>query len=270
MKYRKVILTLFICLFSTFLFSYETQEIKIYSKSMNKSPSATVVLPKTYGKTSKKYPVVYILHGWTNSSSSVTFYTDVEKLAELYDIILVMPDGGFNKWYFDSKINSKYQYGTYVGKEVPEYIDKNYKTIKKRSGRAITGYSMGGFGAFNAGMNYPDTFGNIGSMSGSVDFKVYSTKWNLEKVFGEHKNDGNFWEDIAIKNNLYKILGQETNIIFGCGTGDEFITINRELHAEMIALNIPHTYIERPGKHEWAYWKTELEFQLLYFSKYFP
>ena len=264
MKYRKVILTLFICLFSTFLFSYETQEIKIYSKSMNKSPSATVVLPKTYGKTSKKYPVVYILHGWTNSSSSVTFYTDVEKLADLYDIILVMPDGGFNKWYFDSKINSKYQYGTYVGKEIPEYIDKNYKTIKNRSARAITGYSMGGFGAFNAVMNYPETFGNLGSMSGSVDLEKYHTKWNIEKIFGEEAD----WGKIAVKNNLYKILDKKVNIIFGCGTGDDFITINRELHEKMIILDIPHTYIERPGKHDWDYWRTELEFQLLYFSKY--
>ena len=131
-------------------------------------------------------------------------------------------------------------------------------------GFAITGYSMGGFGAFNAVMSYPETFGIVGSMSGAVDIEKYHTKWNIEKIFGEEAD----WGKIAVKNNLYKILDKKVNIIFGCGTGDDFITINRELHEKMIILDIPHTYIERPGKHDWDYWRTELEFQLLYFSKY--
>ena len=265
MKYKKIVFMLFIGLFSNLLFSYETQEIKIYSKAMDKSPNATVILPKSYGKTNKKYPVVYMLHGWTGDNKNFTYYDkEIGKLADLYDLILVMADGNFNKWYFDSTVNSKYQYGTYVGKEIPEYIDKNYKTIKNRSARAITGYSMGGFGAFNAVMNYPETFGNLGSMSGSVDLEKYHTKWNIEKIFGEEAD----WGKIAVKNNLYKILDKKVNIIFGCGTGDDFITINRELHEKMTILDIPHTYIERPGKHDWDYWRTELEFQLLYFSKY--
>ena len=265
MKYKKMMFILFICLFSNLLFSYETQEIKIYSKTMDKSPNATVILPKTYGKTNKKYPVVYLLHGWTGDNKNFTYYDkEIGKLADLYDMILVMPDGNFNKWYFDSTVNPKYQYGTYVGKEIPEYIDKNYKTIKNRSARAITGYSMGGFGAFNAVMDYPETFGNLGSMSGSVDLEKYHAKWNIEKIFGAQAD----WESVAVKNNLYKILDKKINIILGCGTEDEFITINRELHQKMIMLDIPHTYIERPGKHDWDYWRTELEFQLLYFSKY--
>ena len=265
MKYKKIMIILFIGLFSNLLFSYETQEIKIYSKAMDKSPNATVILPKSYGKTNKKYPVVYMLHGWTGDNKNFTYYDkEIGKLADLYDLILVMADGNFNKWYFDSTVNPKYQYGTYVGKEIPEYIDKNYKTIKNRSARAITGYSMGGFGAFNAVMNYPETFGNLGSMSGSVDLEKYHTKWNIEKIFGAQAD----WESVAVKNNLYKILDKKINIILGCGTEDEFITINRELHQKMIMLDIPHTYIERPGKHDWDYWRTELEFQLLYFSKY--
>ena len=199
MKYKKIVFMLFIGLFSNLLFSYETQEIKIYSKAMDKSPNATVILPKSYGKTNKKYPVVYMLHGWTGDNKNFTYYDkEIGELADLYDLILVMADGNFNKWYFNSTVNPKYQYGTYVGKEIPEYIDKNYKTIKNRSARAITGYSMGGFGAFNAVMDYPETFGNLGSMSGSVDLEKYHTKWNIEKIFGEEAD----WEKIAVKNKV--------------------------------------------------------------------
>ncbi len=58
-------------------------------------------------------------------------------------------------------------------------------------------------------------------------------------------------------------------VIFDCGTEDFFYINNHALHEKMVQLKIPHDYIERPGKHEWAYWKNAVQYQLLFFCNYF-
>ena len=185
----KLAVGMLMLLLSFMLMPFNIQVERIPSTVMNKSFNATVITPKTYGKTSKKYSVVYVLHGWLNDYDSMSYHTEIGRLSDEYDFIIVMPDGNLNKWYFDSRINSEFRFGTYVGREVPEYIDKKYRTIKKRSARAVTGYSMGGFGAFNAVFNYPETFGNVGSLSGAVEISGFENKWNLRKVFGNYEEN---------------------------------------------------------------------------------
>ena len=264
----KLTVGLLMLILSFVLLPFNVQVEKIPSNAMNKSFNATVITPKTYGKTSKKYSVVYVLHGWLNDYDSMTYHTDIGKLSDEYDFIIVMPDGNLNKWYYDSQINPELKFGTYVGKEVPEYIDKKYKTIKKRSARAVTGYSMGGFGALNAVLSYPETFGNVGSMSGAVDIRDFENRWNLRKVFGNYEDNKEVWDNAAIKNNLDRFTERKFNIIISCGDKDFFIGTNRELHEKMLEAGIKHTYIERPGKHNWDYWREEIKFQLLFFSNY--
>jgi S-formylglutathione hydrolase FrmB len=72
---------------------------------------------------------------------------ELKTYADEYKVLIVCPDGGNSSWYFDSPVDSTMKYETYIGKEVPDYIDAHYKTIKNRTARAITGLSMGGHGA---------------------------------------------------------------------------------------------------------------------------
>jgi S-formylglutathione hydrolase FrmB len=58
-------------------------------------------------------------------------------------------------------------------------------------------------------------------------------------------------------------------IIIDCGTDDFFYDVNKALHAKMVKLKIAHEYIERPGKHDWDYWKYAVQYQLFFFSNYF-
>ena len=62
---------------------------------------------------------------------------------------------------------------------------------------------------------------------------------------------------------------QLPRLIIDCGLQDPFIDDNRRLHAMLIQKNIPHDYIERKGKHEWAYWENAVMFQLLFFHRFF-
>ena len=83
-----------------------------------------------------------------------------------------------------------------------------------------------------------------------------------------YEENKDLWESAAVKNNLNKFGDKKFNIIISCGDEDFFIDINRELHEKMLEAGIKHTYIERPGRHDWDYWREEIKFQLLFFSNY--
>ncbi|WP_242499227.1 alpha/beta hydrolase family protein [Flavobacterium sp. 140616W15] len=81
---------------------------------------------------------------------------------------------------FDSPIDTTFKYETYVIDELVPFIDKNYKTITSREGRAISGLSMGGHGALYLSFKHQEVFGAAGSMSGGVDFRPFPEKWDIK------------------------------------------------------------------------------------------
>ena len=180
---------------------------------------------------------------------------NIGELSDKYDIIYVSPDGGYDTWYISNE--------NFISNELIKYIDGKYKTEKKREKRAITGLSMGGFGAFYLGIKHKDIFGNIGSMSGGVNPQEYKYNWGIMKTINSN------WEDYNIKDIAHSLLGAKTNIIFDCGISDFFIEPNRELHKKLLSLNIEHTYMERPGNHSWVYWRDSIKYQTLFFNENF-
>ena len=58
-------------------------------------------------------------------------------------------------------------------------------------------------------------------------------------------------------------------IIIDCGTEDRVLPMNKAVHEKMLKLKIPHDYTERPGEHNWAYWDTSIDYQLLFFRRHF-
>ena len=184
-------------------------------------------------------------------------------------MIIVCPDGGYNSWYLDSPIDSATRFETYIGKEVPGYIDAHYPTIKNRKGRAVTGLSMGGHGGLFLGFSHADTFGACGSMSGGVDLQPFTKNWELMEKLGDTITDRINWKKFSVINVIENYPKDSLAIIFDCGTEDFFYTVNHHPHDKMIELKIPHDYTERPGKHDWEYWKNAVQYQLLFFSNYF-
>lgn len=259
----KILLVIAIIFFSTLIFPSEKRVEKIESKSMNKKIPITIILPSNYSE-NKKYNVIYVLHGWGQSHNTITNTKRVKELADRYEIIYVFPNGGWNSWYIDSekKLNSKYS--TFISKELVNYIDKNYSTNKNKEGRAITGFSMGGFGALYNGINNYDIFGNVGAISGGVNVEKFQKKWGIYKVIN------NNWEDYNIKDIVIKLKEKnDINLIIDVGEKDFFIKENRELHEKLKELNIIHNYSEREGMHTISYWKKSLEIQSEFFYKKF-
>lgn len=135
--------------------AFTINEINIFSETMKKDVPVTVVLPDEYGA-ERLFPVMYLLHGYSDNHKTWIERTDVEELSDLYNVIIVTPDGGYDSWYFDSPFVPDYQYETFLSSELVNYIDSNFNTIKDRSGRAITGLSMGGHGALHTAIKHQD------------------------------------------------------------------------------------------------------------------
>lgn len=258
----KKLLVLACFFFSIFSFSFKKIDINIFSDSMKKNIPVTIILPDSYNE-NNKYPTVYTLHGWSGSNKNFPEKLDSGKYADLYNMILVSPDGNYDSWYINTPVDEKSKYETFISKELINYIDSKFSTYKEREKRAITGLSMGGFGSFYLGIKHSDIFGNIGSMSGGVNIEKYKNNWGINKYVV------NNFQNYNIKDIASELLGKNTNIIFDCGVDDFFIYPNRELHNILLELNIDHDYIERPGMHSWNYWKNSINYQMYYFNDMF-
>ncbi|HKS17163.1 MAG TPA: alpha/beta hydrolase-fold protein, partial [Planctomycetota bacterium] len=130
-----------------------------------------VYLPPSYGRGDKRYPVIYMLAGFTGSGEMMQNRTPwSETLSERCDrliarkkmaeAIVVMPDcftryGGSQ--YLNSSATGRYE--DHLATELVDYIDRQYRTIPRAGARAIMGKSSGGYGAMIHGMRHPDTFG---------------------------------------------------------------------------------------------------------------
>jgi len=242
--------------------------VKTYSASMKKNINAIVITPDNYANTTA-LPVVYLLHGHSgNYKDWVTKGKGVDKAADLYQMIIVCPDGN-NSWYWDSPVDATFKYETYVSSELVNFIDSNYKTIKDKKGRGITGLSMGGHGGLYLSIKHQDVFGVGGSMSGGVDIHPFPNNWDMSSRLGKLAESPENWEKYTVINILHLIKPNSLSLIIDCGTEDFFYKVNEKLHQELLYRNIPHDYITRAGAHNWNYWNNAIHYQLLFMSNYF-
>ena len=243
--------------------------LKVYSPSMKKDIKACIVLPDGYNANNHAYPVLYLLHGYSGNFTNWVSFSSTKSLADEFKMIIVSPDGGFSSWYLDSPIDPTCKYETFVSKELTDRIDKDYNTIKKPSGRAITGLSMGGHGAMYLAFRHQDVFGAAGSTSGGVDIRPFPKNWEISKRLGSIEQYPENWEKNTVINLVDLVKGSKLAIIFDCGVEDFFLEVNRNLHKRLVELKVPHDYTERPGGHTAEYWNNSINYQALFFHRFF-
>lgn len=141
-----------------------------------------VYLPPSHGTGTRRYPVIYWLHGFTSIGlSGVNRFMWVPSLPELMDriiaegapeAILVMPDGATRyggSQYLNSPATGRYE--DYIIHELVPYIDHTYRTLASRDHRGVDGKSSGGYGALVLAMRHPEVFGGVASHSGDMYFE---------------------------------------------------------------------------------------------------
>ena len=247
------------------------RRVAIPSVLMGKVFNANVILPESYFLDSSLtfYPVVYLLHGYSGNYDN--WYARVPSLrnwANEFGMIIVTPEGNYNSWYINSYQDSTSLFYSYVSQEVPAYIDAHFRTYQDARYRAIAGLSMGGHGALSIGLQHPDWFGMAGSMSGVMDLSLHPEKWEIAQQLGAYEADTLRWQSHSIIK-IAEGITEAPNLIIDCGTEDSLLAENQALHALLQMRGIPHTYIERPGNHDWLYWEEAVAYQLLFFSRLF-
>ncbi len=252
-----------------FSFAADVDTVAVPSKGMNINSKTVIITPDNY-RQGTRYPVLYLLHGYSgNYSDWVKAVPGVKQLSDDYGMIIVCPDGAYGSWYFDSPVDSAFAYETYVAKELVEWVDANYKTIPAREGRAITGLSMGGHGGLYLAFRHQDVFGAAGSMSGGVDIRPFPNNWDIAKRLGKQSDYPERWEQNTVIGMLHLLTPNSLKFIIDCGSEDFFYDVNVRLHEELLYRNIPHDFISRPGVHDWKYWSNAVKYQALFFHTYF-
>lgn len=258
-----------VCLLVLAVFSLHAAKVDtvaVRSNSMNKDVEVVIVSPSG---AKQNTPVIYLLHGYSgNARSWIELKPNLPEIADQTGIIFVCPDGK-NSWYWDSPKNPSYKYETFVAKELVSYIDANYPVKKDRNGRAITGLSMGGHGALWLSLRNKDVFAAAGSTSGGVDIRPFPNNWEMSKQLGESSSNREVWEQHTVINQLDRLKNGDLAIIIDCGYGDFFYEVNQDLHKKLLKYQIDHEFQVRPGVHNGDYWRNSIDYQVLFFKKFF-
>lgn len=222
----------------------------------------TVYTPAGYETSGKRYPVLYLLHGmggdeeaWISLGRTAQILDNLIAQGKARPMIVVMPNGNASQEAAPGESSRgmvpptmqlpKTMEGSYeqAFPEIVKFIDKNYRTIKSKSGRAIAGLSMGGFHSLHISKQYPDMFNYIGLFSAAimpnkeVSSPIYENMGGKLKVQFD-KNPALYWIAIGKTDFLYKA--------------------NEEYRKLLDEKGYKYTYYESDEGHIWKNWRIYL------------
>jgi putative tributyrin esterase len=248
------------------------QTVQLESKLIGATLPYNVLLPVDYNLTTAKstrYPVLYLLHGLFGHYNNWIEKTKLDEYTTNSQFIIVMPEGN-NSWYTDSAAVATDKYESYIMQELIPDVDKRFRTISAREGRAIAGLSMGGYGALKFGVKYPQQFVFVGSMSGALgaatwtetDLKGLAAIWRtLQPVYGPENSPTRAANDLG---KLYREfpgagIASLPYVYLDCGTEDPLLQANRSFVDILMTRKIPHEFRQLPGGHAWTYWDAQVQ-----------
>lgn len=242
--------------------SVRVETVEFRSGLLARRMPYSVVLPRGYGLITSRgirYPVLYLLHGWSGHYNSWLNETALAQYASEHTLIIVTPEGE-NGWYTDSATVPSDQYETYFTKELIPDVDTRFRTIRNRGGRAVAGYSMGGYGALKFGLKHPEVFCFVASMSGAFDATSRTDDNSITQAFGEPNSPTRQANDLQ---RLVRDFPAERQALLpyfylDCGSEDAWLETNRELANTLLERKIAHDYRQLPGGHVWPYWDQQV------------
>jgi Predicted esterase len=251
----------------------ETKTIK--SVILNKTVNYSVYLPPDYETSERSYPVVYLLHGYTDNNTGWLQFGEINRYADkaiadgtIPPMIIIMPNGD-SSWYVNS-FDGKYNYEDFFVKELMPVVEKTFRIKSEKRFRGIAGLSMGGFGTLNYLLKYPDLFAAGAALSAAVftddELATMGDDWYesaLGKVYGHHLKGKDRLNDAWSKNSTLALVASKTadelkrvRYWIDCGDDDFLTTGNCLLHIALIDKRVPHEFRVRDGAHTWTYWRT--------------
>lgn len=247
---------------------------EVHSAAVGRAMKYRVLLPEGYERSRDRYPVLYLLHGLSGDYLDWSTRTDLARLAARLRLVIVMPDGG-NDWYTNAANNGP-RFEDYIADDLVRDVERKYRVIRARYGRAIAGLSMGGYGAIKIALRHPAEFVAAGSFSGAFrateiaydDSLAGPLKDEIYRVYGPAGSDTRAANDVAAMAATAPVAGA-SSFYLDCGTSDSFLASNRDVVAALQKRGFSYEYHEVPGAHSWDYWNARIAVFLPWVMKRF-
>lgn len=251
------------------------EEATVKSSILNKAVRYTVYLPADYDRSERTYPVVYLLHGFTDDNTGWLQFGEINRYADkaiaegvIPPMIIVMPNGD-SSFYINS-YDGKEKYEDFFIKEFMPSIEKTYRIKAEKRYRGVAGLSMGGYGSLIYSLKYPQLFAAAAPLSAAVfddSALVTMPDMNYDIVLGQLYGRGLKGKDRLNKafydNSPLKIVEtksaddlKKVRYWIDCGDDDFLTKGNCLLHILLTDKKVPHEYRVRDGAHNWTYWRT--------------
>lgn len=222
-----------------------------------------IYLPPSFDR-SRRYPVMYLLHGLPGSPYSfiggVRFAATADRLIaakRIRPFIGVMPPAG-ETIAFNGEWTGVWE--RFVLHDVVHFVDSHLSTSRSAAGRTIAGLSAGGFGAVNIGLRHPKMFGTLESWSGSFSAPrdgSLATATSAQRA----ANDPN----LRVRLESARLHAQGTRIFLSAGLEDrEALSQTRQFADLLTKLGLPHRTSLAPGGHRGSFWRASLAGALSY------
>ena len=251
------------------------EESIVASAVLGRSVHYTVYLPPDYTLSQRTYPVVYLLHGYTDDNTGWLQFGEINRYADkavaegtIPPMIIIMPDAD-SSWYINS-YDGKEKYEDFFFKEFIPAVEKAYRIKSQKQYRAVAGLSMGGYGSLMYALKHPEYFAAAAPLSAAVfsdDEMENMPDAQWERAFGqlygrELKGKARLskaWYDNSALAIIEKKSGAELNKVrywIDCGDDDFLAKGNALLHIALRSKLVAHEYRVRDGAHNWTYWRT--------------
>lgn len=252
------------------------EQNSIESNILHKNVAYSVYLPPDYFASERSYPVVYLLHGYTDDNTSWVQFGEINHYADkaiaegtIPPMIIIMPNGD-SSWYINS-YDGKENYEDFFIKEFIPFVEKKFRIKSERRYHGIAGLSMGGYGTLFYAIKYSQLFAACAPLSAAVfddEAMVNMPDASYEQTFGQLYGRGlkgkarlnNAWYG----NSILKIVEQrpaadlsKVRYWIDCGDDDFLTKGNCLLHIALSEKKVPHEFRVRNGAHTWTYWRSE-------------
>jgi S-formylglutathione hydrolase FrmB len=252
-----------------------------------------VMLPSDYdsataGHSPRRYPVLYFLHGLGDNEQTLfksggsDLIEDLRQQRKISDFLVVTLEG--MRTFYINSADARVLYSDFFIHDFIPYIESRYSVRKERSARAISGVSMGGYGALRFAFAYPELFSSVTAQSAALISDPPRTTDNMDStvalakmlgaVFG-NPIDVQHWNRnspfVLAMRNRARIRAAKLAIYFNCGRDDEFgfedgaAKLDRQLQTE----GISHEFHLYPGNHGSEFFLAHLGETLMFHSRAF-
>ena len=245
-----------------------------------------VILPPGYDERKEPaYPVLYWLHDAFGNESSLVTRRIADRLRErmqegkLAPMVIVCPAG--RGWWYTNSFDRSMLFADFLATELPREIEAKYRVRKDRRGRAISGISMGGFGAIHQALVHPELWGSASSISGALQ-EMHGTRiedfpWIIRgqtrRIFGTGPQANNLAENdtVTVFESDPTLPKRLPPILLLAGTEDQHRLDDAaaRLGERMKARNADVILELSPGRHDWDYWESAMLRAAQFHSRHF-